>query len=91
MFKSVVFAGVNPAGARSKWPTWQKVIREAGANIWTMQETKCVQKNQLKMDDFVIYDRVRGDREGGGIAIAAKKDLNPVLFAEGEEDVKLSQ
>ena len=21
---NVVFAGVNPAGARSKWPTWKK-------------------------------------------------------------------
>ena len=86
--EKLIFAGVNPAGARSKWPTWKKVIRESGANIWTMQETKCVQNNQLKMDDFVIYEKVRGVREGGGIAIAAKKDLNPVLLAEGEDDVE---
>ena len=88
VLKSVVFAGVNPVGIRLKWPTWKKVIMEAGANVWTMQETKCVQNNQLKMDDFVIYDKVRVEKEGGSIAIAAKKDLNPVLFAEGEEDVE---
>ena len=47
-FSSVlVFAGVNPAGARSKWPTWKKIIRQSKASVWTMQETKCSQTNQL--------------------------------------------
>ena len=53
-----------------------------------MQETKSVQANRLKMDDFVIYERIRSEREGGGVAIGAKKDLNPVLIAEGEENVE---
>ena len=66
----------------------ERVITESGANVWTMQETKCSQSNQLKMEDFIIYDKVRGEREGGGIAIAAKKALNPVLIAEGENEVE---
>ena len=57
----------------------ERVITESGANVWTMQETKCSQSNQLKMEDFIIYDKVRGEREGEGMAIAAKLDgVGPV-------------
>ena len=84
----LVFAGVNPAGARSKWPTWKKIIRQSEASVWTMQETKCSQNNKLKMDDFIIYEKVRSEKEGGGVAIAAKRDLNPVLTAEGEDEIE---
>ena len=53
-----------------------------------MQETKSAQVNQLKMEDFIIYERIRYEKDGGGVAIGAKKDLNPVLIAEGEENVE---
>ena len=53
-----------------------------------MQETKSAQANQLKMKDSIIYEKIRSNKEGGGVAIGAKKDLNPVLIAEGEENVE---
>ena len=86
----MIFAGVNPAGARAKWSTWRKVIRQSEATVWTMQETYCTQVNLLKIDDldFVVYEKVRNNKAGGGVAIAAKKDLNPILIFEGEEDVE---
>ena len=88
--KSLIFAGVNPAGARAKWNTWRKVIRQSQASVWTLQETQCTQLNSLKMDDldFIIYEKVRETKGGGGVAIAAKKDLNPVLISEGDKDVE---
>ena len=84
--KNLIFAGVNPAGARAKWNTWRKVIRQSQAMVWTMQETQCTQLNSLKMDDldFVVYEKVRDNKSGGGVAIAAKKDLNPILIFEGD-------
>ena len=48
----LVFAGTNPAGARSEWPTWTKIIWQSNACLWIFQETKCSQPNKLKMDDF---------------------------------------
>ena len=55
-----------------------------------MQETKCTQLNSLKIDDlyFVVYEKMRVNSEGGGVAIAAKKELNPVLVSEGDNDVE---
>ena len=32
--KYLIFAGVNPAGARAKWNTWRKVIRQSQASVW---------------------------------------------------------
>ena len=58
--------------------------------VWTMQETLCTQLNSLKMDDldFVVYEKVRDNKSGGGVAIAAKKDLNPILILEGDTNVE---
>ena len=84
----LVFAGKNPAGARLKWPTWKKIIRQSKVCLWTLQETKCSELNKLKMDNFIIYEKVRNMREGGGVAIGAKKDLNPVLTAEGHDEIE---
>ena len=85
--KTLVAVGVNPAGARSKWSTWEKVIKETGATLWFMQETKCPTK-QLKMENYIVYERVRENRNGGGVAIAAIKDLNPVLVSEGTGNIE---
>ena len=71
--KVLVFAGVNPAGVRSKWPTWRKIVSQSNTSVWTMQETKSSEPNKLKMEDFIIYEKVRVHKEGGGVAIAAKK------------------
>ena len=52
-----------------------------------LQETKCEQVNKLKLDGFVIFDKVRLDKGGGGVAIAAKTEINPVLVSEAEGDI----
>ena len=38
--------------------------------------------------DFIVYEKIRESKGGGGVAIAAKKDLNPVLIYEGDKDVE---
>ena len=35
----------------------------------------------------MIFDKVRLDKGGGGVAVAAKKELNPVLLSEAEGDI----
>ena len=42
-----------------------------------MQETKCSEYGQLKLDGFYIYEHLRSNREGGGVALCASKELNP--------------
>ena len=39
------------------------------------------------MEGFTIFDKVRMNKKGGGVAVAAKTDLNPVLVSEAEGDI----
>ena len=58
------------------------MIKDTKATVFFVQETKCDQTNTLKIECFIIFDKVRVDRGGGGVAIAAKTELNPVLLSE---------
>ena len=53
-----------------------------------MQETKCNQIGQIKLDGFYTYEHIRSSRDGGGIALSALKELNPSFVCDGGEDVK---
>ena len=39
------------------------------------------------MEGFIIFDKVRVEKGGGGVAVAAKTELNPVLLSEAEGDI----
>ena len=54
-----------------------------------MQKTKYSQYGQLKLDGFYTYEHLRSKREGGGVALAALKDLNPTFVCDGGEDVEV--
>ena len=85
--KNLVFVGANVAGARSKWKSWRKVIKDTKASVFFVQETKCDQINMLKMEGFIIFDKVRVNKGGGGVAVAAKRELNPILVSEAEDNI----
>ena len=85
--KHVIFAGANINGAKSKWKSWKKVVKDTKATVFFVQETKCDQSNTLKMDGFIIFEKVRVNKGGGGVAIAAKTELNPVLLSEAGGDI----
>ena len=53
-----------------------------------MQETNSAETNKLKMNDFIIYEKFCELREGWGVAIAARKDRNPVWAAEGDNNIE---
>ena len=85
--KYVVFVGANVAGAKSKWKSWKKVIKDTKASVFFLQETKCDQANKLKMEGFIIFDKVRVNKGGGGVAVAARTELNPILVSEADDDI----
>ena len=57
-----------------------------------MQETKFRRNGKLKTENtskYHIYERIRKDKSGGGIAIGVEKDLDPVWISEGRSDVEI--
>ena len=43
----------------------------------------------MNSNKYYIYELVRKDRGGGGIAIGVEKDLDPVWINEGKDGVEL--
>ena len=72
----MILAGFNPDGAKSKMTSIKKLIRETKASIVTIQETKCSQYGQLKFNGYYTYEHLRSNRDGGGVALSASKEVN---------------
>ena len=88
MERDLIFGGVNPDGAQGKWATIKKAVKDTGASVWMMQETKCKLEGRLKLDGFITYEHLRSDRDGGGLALSVRKELSPALVRDGGETVE---
>ena len=53
-----------------------------------MQETKYSQSGQMKFDGCYTYENIRSNREGGGVALSALKELNPAFVCDGGKEVE---
>ena len=82
------FMGVNSAGLRSKLPTFKKVLSDLKPSVFFVQETKFKTEGKLKLDNYVIFELIRRNKEGGGLALGCEKSLKPAWVREGDEDVE---
>ena len=82
------FLGVNAAGIRSKFNTFKKVITELKPSLFFLEETKVKDVGKIKLENYIIFELVRQDRGGGGLALGCDKDLNPVWVREGDDMVE---
>ena len=86
--KNLVFVGFNPDGAKSKFTTSKRLVRETNCAVVTMQETKCSLPFQINLDGYFTYEHLRSKKEGGGVAVSALKVLKPVFVSDGGENVE---
>ena len=86
--KSMRFLGVNAAGIRSKFNTFKKVITELKPSVFFLEETKVKDVGKIKLENYIIFELVRQDRGGGGLALGCDKDWNPVWVREGDDMVE---
>ena len=65
------------------------MLADLQPSVFFVQETKCSQVGQLKLgNNFVIFELVRQNRSGGGLALGCSKDLSPVWIREGNDQVE---
>ena len=61
--------GVNAGGLRPKLLTLKKVLSELKPSVFMVEETKFKEVGKLKLENYVIFEKVRKSRDGGGLAI----------------------
>ena len=80
--------GVNSGGLKSKLKTLKKVLFELKPSVFFIEETKYTDSGKFKFENYEIFELVRTNREGGGLAIGCSKDLHPAWVREGNDMVE---
>ena len=54
-----------------------------------VQETKMKDVGKIKIDDYIIFEKLRNKRQnGGGLAIGCIPELKPIWVREGDDQVE---
>ena len=84
------FLGVNAAGLKPKLMTFKKVLFDLKPSVFFVEETKYKDTGKLKIDNYIIFESVRGnENNGGGLALGCIKELQPALVREGEDGIEV--
>ena len=74
---------------KSKILTFRKVLKDLEPSVFFIQESKYSETGQMKLgNNFIIFELVRKNRSGGGLALGCSKDLKPVLMREGNNEIE---
>ena len=88
--KYLRFLGVNTAGLKSKLTSFKKVLTDLQPSVFFAQETKFREEGNIKLgNDYVIYELVRKNGGGGGLALGCLKELNPCWISDGGDKVEV--
>ena len=91
---------INCSGINSKIESFDKILFDRKPSVWLLQETKRNKSSsEMKAQNMINYHVFELKRErsreeggkginGGGLAIGALHDLNPVLLRQGDDDVE---
>ena len=69
----------------------EKIFNEINPSIFCLQETHFTKEGNIKFKDasnFVIFEKIRNVKKGGGLATGVIKDLNPVWINDGGENAE---
>jgi hypothetical protein len=86
--KSLRLLGVNAAGLKSKLYTFRKIVAKLKPSIFFIEESKYKDVGKFKIENFIIFELVRQNKDGGGLAIGCAKELQPVWVREGGDYVE---
>ena len=86
--QSMNIMGNNLAGIFNKLDSFKQTIQKFAPGVFFAQETKSRRKNQVKINDYVMFEHIRKDKGGGGLLTAVHKNLHPVSVSD-ESDVEI--
>ena len=65
------------------------MLNDLKPSVFFSEETKYKDAGRLKLDGYLIFEKVRKSKvNGGGLAIGCVRELNPVWVREGEDEVR---
>ena len=83
-----IFAA-NADGLQGKELSLKNEVIESKASIFCVQETKFRKSGRFAMNNFVVFEAIRKNKEKGGTMIGVHENLKPVLIEEYSETFEL--
>ena len=80
--------GANCNGISSKKDSLDHIITALSPSVITLQETRQRKEGRIKTknsDNYIVFELVRKNSQGGGLATLVRKELNPVFVSEGND------
>ena len=79
----------NAGGLGKKIHSLKHELNETNSHIFTIQESHFRARGRLKVDNFIIFESIRKNKEKGGSILGIHKSLEPVLIEEYSENFEL--
>ena len=88
---NLCLVGVNANGIQSKLNSLNHIISQLNPSVICLQETKCKKVGRVKIESkgYIVFELLRKQSGGGGLATLVKADLSPVWVAEGDDLVEI--
>ena len=77
---SLKIIGNNCAGFKGKKNSFENLLKIFSPGIVMLQETKLYKRGTMKFEEFQCFEKVRCDKEGGGLMTLIHKNFNPVII-----------
>ena len=90
--RKLSFVGVNSAGLSSKLTSFDNMLKSLKPTVFFIEETKLKTNGKIKTEhsnEYQIFELNRTGKSGGGIAIGALADTDPVWISEGDTEVEV--
>lgn len=83
--------GTNADGLATKKESFLNLIQNERPSCFMVQETKFKNVGQLKVKGYQLFERIRKNREGGGLLIGIENEMNcePVLISVADEETEI--
>ena len=88
--KSFKIIGNNAAGLKGKKDSFIVLLDDISAGVAMIQETKLYRKGTMRFNNYLCFEKVRGEGEGGGLMTLVHNSLNPVYIPTKSES-KISE
>ena len=74
--------GNNISGALNKRDSLLYNLQKFSIGVFCLQETKLSRKGMIKIPNYVLFEAIRHEKEGGSLMTGVHTNLSPVLIFE---------
>ena len=78
--------GNNSAGMTGKLESLKRVIEVFQPGVIMLQESKMKKQGKIKLKEFVVFEKLRDDNEGGGLMSLVHVNLEPILISDDHSE-----